>query len=75
MPEAPSPKVQLHDTGDTPPAVVALKRIEPPASVGFGLALAVTVSLGLTVTVMLPLAATPRISVAVTVAVNVPAVI
>jgi hypothetical protein len=75
MPEAPSPKVQLHDTGDTPPDVIALKLIETPASFGFGLALAITVSLGLTVTVMLPLEATPRISVAVTVAVNAPAVI
>jgi hypothetical protein len=44
----PSPKVQLHDTGLTPPVRVSVKLTGTPTSVGFGLVVADTASLALT---------------------------
>jgi hypothetical protein len=65
----------LQDTGETPPEMVVVKLIKIPASIGSGLAPAVTVSSGLTVMVMLPVATTARPSVAVTMAVKLPPVV
>jgi hypothetical protein len=69
----PSPKVQLQETGETPPVIDAVKLTAVP-TVGLGPTLAVTVSLGLIVTETALTTVIPRLSVAVTVALNVPLV-
>jgi hypothetical protein len=48
VPDEPSPKFQLQDTGETPPSIGAVKLTETFTSVGFGLASALTASLTLT---------------------------
>jgi hypothetical protein len=70
----PSPKVQLQETGETPPVIDVVNLTAVP-TVGVGLALVVTDSLGLTVTDTVLITLTLRLSVAVTVALNVPLVV
>jgi hypothetical protein len=74
LPDEPSPKDQLQDTGETPPVVVAVKLSDTPASTGFGLALALTLRvLSTVIAVEGEVDFEPTESATVTVAMNVPA--
>jgi hypothetical protein len=73
LPDEPSPKDQLQDTGETPQVDVAVKLSDTPASTGFGLALAMTLSaLSTVMDVEREVDFEPTESVTVTVVVNVP---